>query len=234
MNTEKFVSLFRSHLNVILSDVSGEEKENALNSIRDSVNNEYALKGASSDELAEVYFLLGDSLQPMRGIGGFYYFPLFFEDAYKLYRKVDDYQKSLKCVFWIVNGYHQQTDNFCRYSMYERAKCTAEKAMYYFKDMLSYAESKECGKKQLYCEVMTIDGCSMLRSLGHDLFNSHLEDFLVDYSPVDKDTAQELYYYLGNSVERMLMKEEIQKNPILFAKYKDYYGKVSSLLKSLK
>lgn len=233
MNNEKYVSLFRADLNVIHAEESREEKINAVNRIRENVNKEYVFQGASTEELAEVYYHLGDSLLPMRGVRERYYYPLFFEEAYRLYKKIDDYRRLFDSAFWVINGYHQQTDDFCYNSMIDKAQSTADKAMYYFKDLLAYTESKECGKKQLYCEVMTIDGCSMLRSLHHDLFNSHLDEFLVDYYPEDKNTAQELYYYLGMSIRIMLTKEEIQNNSVLYTKYQNYYEKLRSLLNSL-
>lgn len=233
MNNEKFVSLFREHLDVIHTDASQEEKIDAVNRIRENVNKEYVLQGASAEELAEVYYNLGDSLTPMRGVRERYYYPLFFEEAYHLYKKIDNFQKLFNSAFWVINGYHQQTDNFCYNSMIDKAQNTADKAMYYYKDLLVYTKSKECGRKQLYCEAMTIDGCSILQSLHHDLFNSHLDEFLVDYYPEDKNTAQELYYHLGKSIYAMLSKENIRNNSALYAKYQEYYEKLRSLLNNL-
>jgi len=227
MNNEKFVSLFREHLDVILSDVEDSEKEKAVENIFEKARNEYV----ANEELAEVYYHLGDCLLPMRGDGGRSYYARFFEKAYDLYKSLNNYDNSFKCGTWIINSYNELAGNY--YSNRTKAATFAEKAMYYYKDLLTYAEKIEGGKKQLYCKVMTIASCCMLHSLQNDLFNSHLDEFLVDYYPEDKNTAKELYYHLGISIYAMLTKEKIRNNSALYTKYQEYYEKLRSLLNNL-
>lgn len=225
MNNEKFVSLFREHLDVILSDVDDSEKEKAVENIFEQVRNEYV----ANEELAEVYYHLGDCLLPMRGRGGRFYYARFFEKAYELYKSLNDYDNSFKCGYWIINSYRELTGIYN--SNRTKAATFAGKAMYYYKDLLTYAESKTGGKKQLYCEVMTIACCCMLNALQSEFYHLQFEYFMVDYHPEKRETTELLYKGLLQCTDFALeYRDRVKNDPTLSDLYKTYREKLLLIL----
>lgn len=170
--------------------------------------------GASKQELADIYYLLGYKVKQYSGTVSFQVY--FYYEAFALYDDVKDFNGIVSCggsLFVLLMSKKHLSEK------------DVDQAFKIVNVCLSEIEAKE-GRGDHYCYFIMC--CNIFNSLCQKECQKYLVDFMIDYSPQDTEIARYIYDELAQAI-RVMYKSHISVSDPEHKQWVDNYVKYQSL-----